>query len=45
METQEIYVIILIALSVGYIAYRVFKNAKDHDCDKCALKDKPRSKD
>jgi hypothetical protein len=43
LETQEIYVILLIALSVGYIAYRVFKKAKNHDCDKCALKDKPNS--
>lgn len=35
LGAQEIIVIVLLVIALVYIAYRLIKKNKDHDCDKC----------
>jgi len=44
LETQEIFALSLIALSLIYLSYSLIKKAKQHNCDKCVINEKPKSK-
>ncbi|MBI2280932.1 MAG: FeoB-associated Cys-rich membrane protein [Bacteroidetes bacterium] len=35
LKTQEIILAIIGTLSLIYVVYRIFRNTKNHDCDKC----------